>query len=127
MTDGTPAPEEGAEARSVRPYTLTGGRTQAREYLPVEALVRAVMTPSAHSAAATSPERRRIHELTSAQIMSIAELSAHLRLPLGVIRVLVGDLADAGAVVVHGGAASAVTPATDLLVLESVRHGISAL
>jgi 2-oxoglutarate dehydrogenase E2 component (dihydrolipoamide succinyltransferase) len=44
-------------------------------------------------------ERRRIHQLTSTQILSVAELSAHLSLPLGVVRVLVGDLADEALVV----------------------------
>jgi len=58
----------------------------------------------------------------------VAEISAHLALPLGVVRVLVGDLADSGLVVVHAGASpSERTPAANLKVLESVLDGISAL
>jgi Protein of unknown function (DUF742) len=34
-------------------------------------------------------------------ILSIAEVSAHLHLPLGVVRVLVGDMADEHLVMVH--------------------------
>jgi hypothetical protein len=76
---------------------------------------------------ASTPERRRILELGTASILSVVELSAHLSLPLGVIRVLVGDLADAGLVVVHTGSPSAAPAATNLKVLESVLNGISSL
>ena len=113
------------EARVVRPYALTRGRTRpGRSDLPLEALVRVV-------AWATDPvgtaERRRILDLTREQILSVAELSAHLSLPLGVVRVLVGDLADEGLVVVHTGSPAAAPPAANLKVLESVLDGISAL
>jgi hypothetical protein len=113
------------EARTVRPYALTRGRTRAGSGdLPLEALVRGV----AGTADPTStPERRRIIELSTASILSVAELSAHLSLPLGVVRVLVGDLADEGLVVVHTGSPSAAPAATNLKVLESVLNGISAL
>jgi hypothetical protein len=118
--------EEAVEdARVVRPYALTRGRTRpGRSDLPLEALVRVVT-------GATDPvgtaERRRILDLTREQILSVAELSAHLSLPLGVVRVLVGDLADDGLVVVHTGAPAAAPPAANLKVLESVLDGISAL
>ena len=113
------------EARVVRPYALTRGRTRpGRSDLPLEALVRVV-------AGASDPigttERRRILDLTRDQILSVAELSAHLSLPLGVVRVLVGDLADEGLVVVHTGSPAAAPPAANLKVLESVLDGISAL
>jgi hypothetical protein len=117
-------------ARTVRPYTVTGGRTRTdRAHLPLEALVRAVRAPGGPAGAyGPAPEMRRIVELTTDRILSVAELSAHLHLPLGVVRVLVGDLADAGAVVVHGAAAtSAKAPATDLQVLKGVLDGIVTL
>ena len=114
-------------ARTVRPYTVTGGRTRALSSdLPLEALVRAVGRLHSVPAEGLPPERRRILELTSERILSVAELSAHLHLPLGVVRVLVGDLVNNGSVVVHGGART--TPAaTDLQVLKGVFDGISAL
>ncbi len=117
--------EETDDARTVRPYALTRGRTRSgRAHLPLEALVRRV--PEYTDPAGTS-ERRRILELTTASILSIAELSAHLSLPLGVIRVLIGDLADEGLVVVHTGSPEAAPPATNLKVLESVLNGIHSL
>jgi len=112
------------DARVVRPYTVTRGRVASRRDLPLEALVRAV---GADASVAESAERRRILELTSERILSVAELSAHLSLPLGVIRVLVGDLADGGLVVVHAGSSEPQSSAAHLKVLESVLDGISAL
>ncbi len=116
------------EGRAVLPYTLTGGRTRATSrHLPIEALVRAVRTDDP----APLPERRRILELSSERMLSVAELSAHLKLPIGVVRVVIGDLADAGLLVVHDPAASGPAgggaPASNFSVLESVLNGISAL
>ena len=113
------------DARVVRPYALTRGRTRSRRTdLPLEALVRGVQ--GAKDPASTT-ERRRILELSTASILSVAELSAHLSLPLGVVRVLIGDLAEEGLVVVHNGSPSAAPAATNLKVLESVLNGISSL
>jgi hypothetical protein len=114
------------ESRLVRPYAVTGGRTRAsRTDLPIEALVRGVS--GAHGGG--TPERRRILEMTASQILSIAELSAHLSLPIGVVRVLVADLADDDLVLVHVGAptSTAAAPVSNLKLLESVLNGISAL
>jgi hypothetical protein len=114
------------EARTVRPYTVTGGRTRTVGLdLPLEALVQSV-TP-APSTAAVALERRRIVELCTGTIMSVAEVSAHLHLPLGVVRVLIGDLAAAGLVRVHNTGSVLSAPVTHLKVLESVLNGISQL
>lgn len=88
---------DGAERSPVRPYALTGGRT-ARATLPPETVVAAAVPDGAR--AGRSPEATRILEL-SRPWRSVAELSALLRLPLGVVRVLVEDLADGGVVHLH--------------------------
>jgi uncharacterized protein DUF742 len=114
------------EERTVRPYTMTGGRTRSSgEVLPIEALVSALRGPTVQQTA----EKRRILELSGGQYLSIAELSAHVRLPVGVVRVIVGDLVDEGMARVHGSTDNNQTndPATTLSVLESVLNGISAL
>ena len=111
---------------SVRPYTLTGGRTRPTSAdLPFEALVEALADPDVSQ----TPERRRILELARSQYLSIAELSAHLHLPVAVVRVVVGDLAEAGLVRVHGvrPATATAEPASTISVLESVLHGIFSL
>ena len=84
--------------------------------------------PGAPTAATESPERRGILDLVGATILSVAELSAHLHLPVGVVRVLVADLTGDGLVVVHTATPPAnQTPAANLKVLESVLDGISSL
>jgi hypothetical protein len=113
---------------AVRPYAVTGGRTRTttNEPLPVETLVQGL---GGHDQVGLTPERRKILELTSEQYLSVAELSAHVHLPVGIMRVLVSDLADSGHLRIHGtGSVSATSaPATSLSVLESVLNGISSL
>jgi hypothetical protein len=113
---------------AVRPYAVTGGRTRTttNEPLPVEALVQGL---GRHDQVGLTPERRKILELTKEQYLSVAELSAHVHLPVGIMRVLVSDLADSGNVRIHGAGAVTATsaPATSLSVLESVLNGISSL
>lgn len=114
------------EAAYVRPYLVTGGRTRTRgRVLPIEALVEGLAPP----VPGLPPECSRILQLTAGRYLSVAELSAHIRLPIGVVRVLVDDLSDEGSVRVHGLTSAGVTvaPATTLSVLESVLNGISAL
>lgn len=84
-----------AEANLVRPYTLTaGGRTDTSVELPVEAPIQAVPSAKQHHWP-SGDVRGRICDLC-ADSPSVAEISASLDLPLGVARVLVGDLVTAG-------------------------------
>ena len=77
----------------VRPFMLTGGRTRPlQDGLRVETLLRAV--PAALSAPLRF-ESRRIVELCQ-QVMSIADVSVALKVPLGVVRVIVADLVTDG-------------------------------
>jgi hypothetical protein len=83
----------------VRPYTKTGGRTRSDYDLAIEALVSTSergRTPDA----AVRPEHRSICGLCL-DTRSVAEVAAHLRLPLGVARVLIGDMAGMGLVLIH--------------------------
>ena len=67
--------------------------------------------------------RRKIVELCATP-QSIAEVSAHLSIPLGVARVLVGDLAAEGLLAVRDASAAA---ASDVSLLERVLNGLKAL
>lgn len=117
--------EEDDGAYAVRPYAVTGGRTASTTAdMPVEALVQALVGPEV----TMTRERRAILELTATQYLSIAELSAHIRLPVPVVRIVVGDLAEQNQVRVHGFTRSGdYNPSATLSVLESVLNGISSL
>lgn len=118
------------EARTVRPYAVTGGRVRAANSdLPLEALVEAL--PGAVNGQGLPPEKRAILQHAAHTFVSVAELSALLRLPLGVVRILVTDLAESQHIRVHTSTPVSVhtgqSPALSLSVLESVLNGISAL
>lgn len=115
------------EAYAVRPYTVTGGRVRSETAnFPVEALVEAL--PGSAQRTGLTPEKRGIIELTSSQYLSIAELSAYIELPVGVVRIVVADLVEEKLVRVHGVSSSSdYSPATTMSVLESVLNGISSL
>jgi hypothetical protein len=110
--------------RLVRPYVVTRGRTVARgARVALDAAVEARGGPEQLDASAT-PEARRIVSLCVAPV-SLAELAARLPLPVGAVRVLIGDLTVAGAVAVR----DAVSPdaATDVNLLKRLLDGIRAL
>jgi ribosomal protein S25 len=74
-----------------------------------------------------SREERRILDLTSRDYRSVAELSARMRLPLGVVRVVVADLVGRGSVRLRAGSRRTVVQLPSRTVLESVLDGIATL
>jgi Protein of unknown function (DUF742) len=83
-----------AEASLVRPYTLTAGRTKPSVELPLEAPVQTLESALFHRWP-PNDVRGRIVQLCI-KSPSVAEIAARLDLPLGVTRVLVGDLVSSG-------------------------------
>ncbi|MCP3910461.1 MAG: DUF742 domain-containing protein [Actinomycetia bacterium] len=109
--------------RRIRPYALTGGRTRGEVDLPIEAQITATRKGTAFIEQLTA-ENRAIVGLAT-QPLSIAEISAHLDVALGVARVLVGDLVAAG--LVYSTTAEVVDDRPDLNLLERVLDGLQAL
>ncbi|MEV8537266.1 DUF742 domain-containing protein [Streptomyces sp. NPDC051211] len=109
----------------VRPYAMTGGRTRPRYQLAIEALVSTTADPARLQG--QLPEHQRICRLCQ-EIKSVAEISALLTIPLGVARILVADLAEAGLVAIHqpGGDESA-GGQPDVTLLERVLSGLRKL
>ena len=92
--------EVGHVDRVVPVYAFTRGRTRAAgQELPLEAVVTATGLSFA-SGASLQMESRAIVEMC-ARPKSLAEIGAALRVPVGVARVLVGDLANGGYLEVH--------------------------
>jgi hypothetical protein len=81
----------GSTPRFVRPYTLTAGRTRSKVDLPMEATL--VREPSA---AGIRPEGAIGLILEVCDARSVAEVSALVKMPIGVVRVLLGDLVERG-------------------------------
>jgi hypothetical protein len=79
--------DEAPTARVVRPYTLTGGRTAPKVELPVEATLRRESNGSEEPT-----DANLISILEVCDKRSVAEVSAHVKMPIGVVRVLLGDL-----------------------------------
>ncbi|MFJ9522927.1 DUF742 domain-containing protein [Kitasatospora sp. NPDC101801] len=108
----------------VRPYVITGGRSRpSRNVLALESLVSTV-PGSTPEPVGLNREQQRILTICQ-ELLSVAEIAAHLRLSLGVVKVLIGDLWDLGAVLVRPPVAQAERlPAT---LLEEVLLGLRQL
>jgi hypothetical protein len=108
----------------VRPYVLTRGRTSSSfGTLELHAPIVALVTPEQLPKRST-PEDRRIVELTQIP-MSLAEVAARMSTPVGVTRVLVGDLAEQG--LLQARPARDGGEHRDVKLLERLLEGIRAL
>jgi hypothetical protein len=116
----------------VRPYSLTGGRTRFGHVLLVETFVAALEAPEERkeltngSLKSVMPELRAIVELCR-RMRTVAEISALLKMPLGVVRVLLSDLADQGKIRVYGTGTGHGTGRPDRALLERVLNGLRRL
>jgi hypothetical protein len=99
MTLSMDRPETRRSPNRARPYTLTGGRTRARIELPIEAAVEALV--SVEELDWPPGDFRTSIVRLCGDRPSIAEISSHAGQPIGVIRVLVGDLVESGHLRVH--------------------------
>ncbi|MFD4529886.1 DUF742 domain-containing protein [Streptomyces sp. NPDC058470] len=112
----------------VRPYAMTRGRTTstAQHRLDLIAVVVAESYADDPEADQTlSPEHVDIVELCRDAPQSVAELAAELDLPVGVVRVLIGDLVDEELVHVSRPVPPAELP--DESILRDVINGLRAL
>ncbi|MFI6410058.1 DUF742 domain-containing protein [Streptomyces sp. NPDC050585] len=131
-----PVRGEGRRPARVRPYSLTGGRTRFGHVLLVETFVAAPAAAAAEAAAEAAdgrsarpggrlmPEMRAIVQVCR-RMRTVAEVSALLRMPLGVVRVLISDLADQGKLRVYGTGHGSGQP--DRALLERVLSGLRRL
>ena len=75
----------------VRAYAMTGGRSRASRHLEFETMLRTTAT-GCDALAALKFERAEIVRRCQTGALSVAELSALLRIPIGVVRVVAADL-----------------------------------
>ncbi len=107
----------------VRPYAVTRGRTRPPGV--TVGLIDLVVSAGRHSAEVRGlgPEHRRLLDLCGAPA-ALADLASDADLPVGVVRVLVGDLQERDLVTV---VASPGGSSQDEKVLRSVLDGLRAL
>jgi hypothetical protein len=97
-TENQRSSDDQESATYIRPYSWTGGRTRSKQQLELETLV-----STSELCQSTRLERLEHHSIADLcrYPRSVAELGAVLGVPLGVAKVLVGDMADLGLITVH--------------------------
>jgi hypothetical protein len=110
-------------AASVRAYAWTGGRTRSSVQLEIETLIST--TERAEDLLTTMRSEHQSVARLCQDAKSVAEIGALLRLPIGVVRVLLDDMAGLGLVTVHAVQTTDGQPDVDLL--QRVLRGLSNL
>ncbi len=88
-----------ATGRLIRPYAMTGGRTDIDSIISLETQIQSSTRASQHLGAYRW-EAAKVVDLVQSP-MALIEIAARLEIPIGVARVLVADLVADGAVVLH--------------------------
>ncbi len=80
---------------NVRPFVVASGKTAPTATVSIETLVESQQTDTL-----VRFEKRKILELTG-QSISVAELSSHLKMPIGTTMVLIAEMIDEGVLAAH--------------------------
>lgn len=108
----------------VRPYAMTGGRTKASsssfDLLAMAVATSTGISPGTHMGS----EHRRLLNLVR-RPRPIVEIASDAGLPIGVIKVLLGDLLDQGLILVRAPLPASSLPAESLL--KELISGLRAL
>jgi hypothetical protein len=116
-------PGDDPPAASIRPYSWTGGRTRSDYALELETLVSVSEMCQYH-------RLERLEQQSIAELCryprSVAEIGALLGVPLGVAKVLIGDMANLGLVTVHRTVTSSGST-SHLMLMERVLSGLRRL
>ncbi|MGW2099041.1 DUF742 domain-containing protein [Streptomyces olivaceoviridis] len=120
---------DGEAGPLVRPYAMTGGRTQPGPTgVRFDLIALVTLDPAAPALdddTALGPEHRTLIDLCRPETQSVAELAADADLPVGVVRVLLGDLLELGCVTISRPVPPARLP--DERILREVIEGLRAL
>ena len=119
---------DGEAGPLVRPYAMTGGRTKPGPTgVRFDLIALVTLDPGAPGTdgLAIGPEHRALVGLCREETQSVAELAAGADLPVGVVRVLLGDLLELGCVTVSRPVPPAQLP--DERILREVIAGLRAL
>lgn len=119
--------DEDPEDSSVRPYTITHGRTaSARADLSLITIVVALGPPGEQPVRGLEPEHRFILERCRRPV-ALAEIAAGLNLPVAVTKILISDLITLGAVAARPPVPVTAGQKPDTRLLQAVRDGLRRL
>ncbi|MEU9987780.1 DUF742 domain-containing protein [Streptomyces sp. NPDC048045] len=120
---------DGEAGPLVRPYAMTGGRTQPGptgvRFDLIALVTLDAAAPALDDGTVLGPEHRALVDLCRTETQSLAELAAGADLPVGVVRVLLGDLVEMGCVTISRPVPPAQLP--DERILREVIEGLRAL
>ena len=106
----------------VRPYVITNGRgLPADDQFNLITLVTASDQPRPVH---LDPEKHSVLDLGSGGMLSVAEIAGHMKLPIGIIKVLLSDLSSEGYLVVRPPVPRA--QLADVSLLQEVLNGLQA-
>lgn len=87
---------EDAPGPRTRPFVVTGGKTSANASVRIETLIE-----TSTQDVSVRFEKADVLNLIGSESMSVAEVSAHLNLPIGTTVTLIGDMIDDGILTAH--------------------------
>ncbi|MFG2787879.1 DUF742 domain-containing protein [Streptomyces sp. NPDC048419] len=111
----------------VRPYTVTRGRTRPSDSHRIDLMSQVTALPTGDAPAVTDHAGARLLALLRHGPRPVVELAADADLPLTVVRVLLGDLADTGLVRIDAPRPAPVGPASDPALLKEIVERLRAL
>jgi hypothetical protein len=109
----------------VRPYAITGGRTEQADGAVLDLVAIVVARPGGGAGAAElTPEESTIIGLCQLPV-AVADVASAMALPIGVVRILLADLIQRGRITLQAPNSAGDQPDTELL--KEVLHGLRAL
>jgi hypothetical protein len=117
---------DGAEAgRHLRPYAITGGRTRHSQHTFTLITLVVSRSKAEFEYEYLEPEAVQILELCRDRAVAVAEIAAHLDLPVSVVKILCGDLLGASLIIVQSPPGQDYQPSVEII--ERVMDGIRQL
>jgi hypothetical protein len=113
--------DEAYRPRLIRSYTITAGRTAAAVDLPMEATLR---LQAGAEAPVLTPSAAQVLEVCDRR--SVAEVSALTKMPIGVTRVLLGDLIEQGLIRIQATITEKTSTDERLELIERTLRGLRA-
>lgn len=118
-------PRDDPRGALVRPYAVTRGRTEPLRDIAIESVLITTYA-GIQEARFAGHDKQRIAMICDGRPLSLAEIAAYTRLPLGVARVLVADMVADGLLALHGATLSEVYEER-MELLERVLSGLRRL